>query len=121
MDKQSLPRAFKNATKGIVYCLINERNMKIHIALACLAGCLAWYLSLDRYEILILLVTIASVLVTEMLNTVVEAVVDIVSPEIHPLAKIAKDVAAGAVLITAITSLLVGYILFFDKIYFSLV
>jgi len=117
MDKQSLPRAFNNAAMGIVYCARHERNMKIHIVLACFAGCLAWWLRLDSYEILILLLTIASVFITEMMNTVVEAVVDIVSPEVHPLAKIAKDVAAGAVLIATIVSLLVGYILFVDKLW----
>ena len=117
MNKQSLPKAFKNAFLGIVYFARHERNMKINIVLASLAGCLAWWLCLDPYEILILLVTISSVLITEMLNTVVEKVVDIVSPEVHPLAKIAKDVAAGAVLISAIVSLLVGYILFFGKMW----
>jgi len=117
MDKQSLPRAFLNAFMGIAYCTLHERNMKIHMIAACLAGLLAWWLSLDRYEILILLLTISSVLITEMMNTVVEAIVDIVSPEVHPLAKIAKDVAAGAVLIATIISLLVGYILFFEKMW----
>lgn len=115
MAKQSLPRAFKNAFAGFSYCVLHERNMKIHIIAACLAGCLAWWLQLDRYEILILLLTIAIVFVVEMMNTAVEALVDIVSPEVHPLAKIAKDVAAGAVLIATILSLFVGYILFFEK------
>ncbi|MBP2626356.1 MAG: diacylglycerol kinase [Firmicutes bacterium] len=117
MDKQRLPRAFKNAFVGILYCVRYERNMKIHMIAACLAGCLAWWLQLDRYEMLILLLTISSVLVAEMLNTVVETLVDIVSPEVHPLAKIAKDVAAGAVLIASIISLFVGYILFFEKLW----
>ena len=116
MDKQSLPRAFKNAVDGIVYCALHERNMKIHIIAALLAGYLAWYLRLDSDEILILILTIASVLITEMINTVVEVIVDMVSPQVHPLAKIAKDVAAGAVLISTIVSLLVGYILFFEKL-----
>ena len=117
MDKQSLPSAFNNAAKGIVYCALHERNMKIHITVAFFAGCLGWWLQLNRYEMLILLLTISSVLITEMMNTVVEAVVDIVSPEIHPLAKIAKDVAAGTVLIATIVSLFIGYILFFEKMW----
>ncbi|WP_378953787.1 diacylglycerol kinase family protein [Pelosinus sp. sgz500959] len=115
--KQSLSQAFKNAFSGIVYCLLHERNMKIHMAAAFFAGGLAWWLQLDDDKILVLLVTISSVLVAEMVNTVVEKVVDMVSPEVHPLAKIAKDVAAGAVLITAIISLIVGYILFWKKIW----
>ena len=117
MAKQSLSRAFKNAFAGIVYCVKHERNMKIHIAFAILAECLAWQLQLDHYEMLILLLTISSVLVTEMVNTVVEAIVDLVSPELHPLARIAKDVAAGAVLMATIISLFVGYLLFFEKLW----
>lgn len=112
-----MPSAFKNAFSGIVYCVRYERNMKFHIIAALIAGGMAWWQRLSPYEILILLLTVASVLVAEMMNTVVEAVVDLVSPEIHPLAKIAKDVAAGAVLVVAMTSLLVGYLLFFGKIW----
>ncbi|MBC8014187.1 MAG: diacylglycerol kinase family protein [Sporomusaceae bacterium] len=117
MAKQSLLQAFKNAFAGIVYCTRFERNIKIQIAAAFIAGGLAWWLKLDRYEIAILLLTVVIVLVVEMINTVVEAIVDIVSPEFHPLAKIAKDIAAGAVLISAACSLLVGYLLFSGKIW----
>lgn len=116
MGKQTLWRAFQNALSGIRYCLLYERNMRIHMMFACAAGGLAWWLQLADYEILILLLTISSVLLAEMVNTVVEVVVDLVSPQVHPLAKIAKDVAAGAVLLTAIISLFVGYILFWEKI-----
>ena len=117
MGKQSLPQAFKNAFAGIAYCTRYERNMKIQITAAILAGGLAWWFDLDRSEIAILLLTVASVLVAEMINTVVEAIVDMVSPEFHPLAKIAKDAAAGAVLISAAVSLLVGCLLFSGKIW----
>ena len=117
MDKQSLPRAFANAFAGILYCVLHERNMKIHMFAACLALWLAWWFQLDSYEYLILIVTIASVFIAEMMNTVVETIVNIVSPDMHPLAKIAKDVAAGTVLIATIVSLLVGYILFSSKIW----
>lgn len=119
MGKQSVPKAFKNAFAGIIHCIVYERNMKIHMIATILAGVMAWWLRLNRYELLILVVTVVSVLVAEMMNTVVEAIVDMVSPEIHPLAKIAKDVAAGVVLIAAMTSLLIGYLLFFEKIWHS--
>jgi len=115
--KQSLSNAFKNAFMGIMYCIRNERNMKIHMIAATLAVTLAWWFDLDSYEMMILLLTISSVFVTEMINTALEALVDIVSPEKRPLAKIAKDAAAGAVLITALSSLFVGYLLFFEKIW----
>jgi len=117
MVKQSFSQAVKNAFAGIVYCARYERNMKIQMLAAFLAGSLAWWLNLDRYEITILFLTVASVLVVEMMNTVVEVIVDMVSPEFHPLAKIAKDVAAGAVLISAANALLVGYLLFSGKIW----
>lgn len=116
MAKQSLPKAFRNAFAGIVYCIRYERNIKIQIAIAVLAGALAWWIDLDRYERAVLLLTIAGVLVAEVMNTVAEAIVDIISPEFHPLAKIAKDAAAGAVLISAVTSLLIGYLLFSSKL-----
>ncbi len=115
IGKQSLFQAFQNAFSGMIHCVIHERNMKIHMMFALIAGGLAWRLQLDRYETLILLLTIASVLFAEMVNTVVETMVDLISPQIHPLAKIAKDVAAGAVLLTAINSLFVAYILFGEK------
>lgn len=117
MERQSLRRAFENAFAGIVHCILYERNMKIHIVAALLAGITAWWLKCNTYEILILVITIAGVLVAEMMNTMVEALVDLVMPEIHPLAKIIKDVAAGIVLVVAIASLVVGYLLFFEKIW----
>lgn len=117
MRKQSLLIAFKNAFAGIYYCATHERNMRIHIGAGLIVAFLSWWFTLEKYEILILLVTVESVLLAEMINTVVETVVDMVSPEFHPLAKIAKDVAAGAVLITAIFSLVVGYMLFFSKVW----
>jgi diacylglycerol kinase len=117
MGKQSIISAFKNAFAGIWYCIVYERNMKIHLIVAFLVGGLAWRMELNRYEMLILLLTVASVLITEMFNTVVETLVDLVSPQIHPLAKVAKDVAAGMVLVVAIASVLVGYVLFFSRIW----
>lgn len=117
MAKQSIFQAFQNAFAGIVHCVLYERNMKIHMIAAILVAILAWWLRLNRQEIIILVLTVLCVLVAEMMNTVVEAVVDLVSPGIHPLAKIAKDVAAGIVLIAAATSLLIGYFLFIEKIW----
>lgn len=117
MKKQNIVSAFKNAFNGIVYCVGHERNMKIHIGATIIVALLSWWFRLDRYELIVLLVTIAIVYITEMMNTVVEVLVDLVSPEFHPLAKIAKDVAAGMVLVSAVFSLLVGYMLFFLKIW----
>jgi diacylglycerol kinase len=81
------------------------------VILAAAACGLAAWLHISRAEWSVLILTIASVLILEGLNTTVEAAVDLASPEIHPLAKIAKDVAAGMVLIAAIASVIVGLII----------
>ena len=86
-------------------------------AAAILAMVLGAYLGLPGGELALLAITIAAVLVAEMFNTAVEALVDIVSPGYHPLAKVAKDVAAGGVLVTAIVSLVVGYLLFIPRLF----
>lgn len=114
--KRSVLWALKSALSGIYYCICHERNMKIHIGATLLVVLLSWRFALEKSEVFVLLLTVQSVLVAEMINTVVETVVDMISPEIHPLAKIVKDLAAGAVLITAIFSLIVGYMLFAPKI-----
>jgi len=117
MERQSLFYAFKNAWSGIFFCLKTERNIKIHILATFVVSILAWYFNLDKYEILVLVFTVMIVLVAEMLNTVIETVVDLISPEYHPAAKVAKDVAAGAVLIAAVAALIVGYVLFYDRLF----
>jgi diacylglycerol kinase len=101
---------------GIRYCYATQRNLKIHAAAAVAAVSAGVYLGLSAAELAVLALTIAGVIAAEMLNTAVEAVVDLVSPEFHPLAKIAKDVAAGAVLVMAFASLAVAYLLFVRKI-----
>lgn len=112
----SIFRSFHHAIAGILYCLRAERNMKVHCIAAAAVGVLAWRLELECRDLLILLLTVTSVLVAELFNTAIERVVDIVSPEFHPLAKIAKDVSAGAVLVTAAASLLVGYLLLLPRL-----
>ncbi|NLY79222.1 MAG: diacylglycerol kinase family protein [Lysinibacillus sp.] len=107
-------RSFRFAFSGIKMGM-KERNMRIHIICGIIA-ILAGFLShLSAVEWLILILTIALVIGMEMVNTAIENVVDLVSPEYHPLAKIAKDVAAGAVLVVAIASVLIGLILFVPK------
>lgn len=109
---RNLIRSFRYAFAGVLYCLRTQPNMRIHGLAAMFAAILAWRMGLSRVELVLLALAIAAVLVAEMFNTAIEAVVDLISPQFHPLAKIAKDVAAGAVLLTAIASLAVGYILF---------
>jgi undecaprenol kinase/diacylglycerol kinase (ATP) len=79
---------------------------------------LGFYFQIKRIEWIILVISIALVMAMEMVNTAIEAIVDLVSPNYHPLAKVAKDVAAGCVLVTAIASVIVGVLLFYP--YFSI-
>ena len=112
MRVASLILSFRYAFAGVRYFLWTQRNAKIHSAIGLAAIGAGVALGIDRYEWLALLVTITIVIAAEGVNTALEAVVDLVSPEYHTLAKIAKDVGAGTVLITAIASVIIGMVLF---------
>jgi diacylglycerol kinase (ATP) len=104
--------SFRYAFAGVGYLLWTQRNAKIHTALGLAAVALGFLLRIERGEWLALVLTIVVVLAAEGVNTAVEAAVDLASPAYHPLAKVAKDVAAGTVLLTAIGAVIVGLILF---------
>ena len=114
-DKR-LVDSFNFAIEGLISSLKNEKHMKVHILAAIIIVILAIIINASKVEILIISLSVSFVLITELINTAVEAIVDLVSPERHPLAKLAKDVAAGAVLVAAINALCVGYLLFYDKL-----
>jgi diacylglycerol kinase (ATP) len=112
MRAGSVVASFRYAFAGLRYLLWTQRNAKIHTAIGLAAIVLGFVLRLDRYEWLTLTLTIAIVLAAEGVNTAIEAVVDLASPTFHPLAKIAKDVGAGTVLLTALAAVIVGMLLF---------
>jgi len=112
MGKTSLNSSFRYAIAGIIYALVRERNMRIHFLAACAAVALGFWLDISRMEWGLLSITITMVIAVEMVNTAVEKTVDIITGEYHPLAKAAKNVAAGAVLLTAINALVMAYIIF---------
>lgn len=116
MKLKKLVDSFNNAIDGIIYTVRTQRNMKIHmvVTLGVLIVCL--FFNVSKSEFLILAITITMVIGAELLNTAIEAVVDMNTNHYHPLAKIAKNVAAGAVLLTAINAVVVGYIIFWDKL-----
>jgi diacylglycerol kinase (ATP) len=116
MRADSLAASFRYAFAGLGYLLWTQRNAKIHSALGLAAIALGFILGLDRFEWLVLTLTIAIVLAAEGINTALEAVVDLASPDYHPLAKIAKDVGAGTVLLTAIAAVIVGLLLFLPRL-----
>lgn len=114
--KAPLRKSFGYAFEGILTCIKKERNMKIHIAAAVLVVIAGIVLKLSPVEWCICLVLFGLVMALELVNTAVEAVVDLVTEERKPLAKTAKDTAAGAVLAAAIMAAAIGCIIFVPKI-----
>lgn len=108
--------SFSYASSGIKTALKNEPNIRIHLVIALLAVILGLFLNFNSIEWIILAFTIAFVLILELINTTLESIVNLVSPEIRPQAKIAKDVSAAAVLVSALLSLVVGAFLFLPKL-----
>lgn len=104
-------KSFAVAISGIGFALRTQSHMRFHTVAAALACTLAFIVSLEPLEWAIILISIALVISAEMLNTAIEQVVDLASPGIHPVAKVAKDVAAGAVLITAFISAIIGLLI----------
>ncbi len=105
-------RSFKPAIDGWLYVLRSQQNAWIHAAISVIAIGLSLWLDIKAIEWAIILLTMGMVWMAEFLNTALEAIVDLASPETHPLAKIGKDIGAAAVLISALTALLVGLIIF---------
>ncbi len=103
---------FGHAFIGLWYALRTQRNARVHVSIAILALLLAIILRISAVEFAMVFVAITSVFIAEMFNTVFELCIDLASPEYHPLAKIAKDVAAGAVLLSAILSVVIGSFVF---------
>jgi diacylglycerol kinase (ATP) len=105
--------SFNYAIEGIVYALRTQRNMRLHVLAGFTVLVAALFFRISRLELISVVFAIALVLCCELINTAVEATVDIAIDRPDPLAKIAKDVAAGAVLISSIVALVVGYLVFF--------
>ncbi len=116
MYRRSTLKSFTFAFEGIVYVLRTQRNMKIHFAVAFLVMGGSLFFDLQRTELIVVMLAVAFVLVMEMVNTAVEAAIDTFGTAFDPMAKIAKDVAAGAVLISSLNALAVAYLIFFDRI-----
>jgi diacylglycerol kinase (ATP) len=108
----SVLQSFNYATEGIIHALRTQRNLWIHFAFAVGVFIAAVALGVTRLELMLLLIAITFVLVAELLNTALEAAVDVASTSFDPMAKLAKDIAAGAVLIAALNAVAVGYLVF---------
>ena len=112
----SIIQSFNYAFEGVIWVLRTQRNMRIHFAIAIVVLILAFAYDVSRLELVALLLAIAFVLITEMINTAIEAATDIATTSFDPLAKLAKDIAAGAVLIAAVNAIVVGYLVLADRL-----
>lgn len=108
--------ACQNALNGIIYAITTQSNIKKQLVIAVIVMLVSIFFDLSKAEFLCLMFTVILIIVAEMVNTAIETVVDLYTDLYHPKAKIAKDVAAGAVVITAINAIIVAYFLFFEKI-----
>lgn len=103
--------SFRHAFAGLAYVLRTQPNVWIHTAIAAGVVALGLWLGLGLVEWAVLVGTMALVLTAEFANTIVETTIDLITPEYHPLAKVAKDVAAGAVLLSAIAAVVIGLLI----------
>jgi diacylglycerol kinase (ATP) len=112
----SILESFNFAFEGVIHVLRTQRNMRIHFAIAAAVLVAALALGVDRVELIALLLAISFVLIAEMINTALEAGIDVATTSFDPLAKLAKDIAAGAVLIATVNAVAIGYLVFSDQI-----
>lgn len=112
-------KSFRYAFRGIVYCINNERNMRIHLVVAMYMLVFSAFFKLSGEGYAVLFLTIAGVMTAEMFNTVAEELCDLDAASFHPVVRIVKDMAAGAVLIAALFSVAVGVSLFWQPAVFE--
>ncbi len=111
-ELRELKKSFLYALKGFFYCIKNERNMRIHIVFAVFMFTFSLFFKLTGLEYAVLFLTIGMVIFCEIINTAIEALVNLSSPAYNSLAKVAKDVAAGGVFLSSIVAVFVGIALF---------
>ena len=111
-----LINSFKYAIQGLVYAFKKEQNMLIHVIICITVIALGILLKISYFEWLICFILFGLVMSTELINSAIEALVDLVSPNKHPLAKIAKDTASAAVFIFALVALVSGIFILLPKI-----
>lgn len=108
--------SFKYALEGIIIALKQEPNLKFHFLIALLVIFFSWYLKISEIEFLLIIMLIGIVVSLELTNTAIEEIIDSFTSEVHPGAKKAKDIASGAVLVAAITSAVIGVVIFLPYI-----
>ncbi|PKG21786.1 diacylglycerol kinase [Niallia nealsonii] len=118
--RNNLFSSFRFALSGIVRAVKKERNLKFHLIISSIIIFLGFYYQVSAVNWMMLAIAMGLVITMEMMNTAIERVVDLVTKDFHPLAKEAKDIAAGAVLVAAVVSVVIGLIIFLPKIVDSL-
>ena len=113
--RPSIIQSFNYAIEGVIHVLRTQRNMRIHFAIAVAVLVIGVAAGVSRVELIVLLLSITFVLVSEMINTAIEGTIDAATTSFDPMAKLAKDIAAGAVLISAVNAVAVGYLVFAGK------
>ena len=109
---KNLPTSFRYAMQGIIYGFVSQRNFRIHLFIGALVFVFGIVLNLSFNQLAVLVLTVTAVLVLELLNTAIESVVDLaIGNRFHPLARIAKDCSAAAVLVASISSLVIAFLL----------
>jgi undecaprenol kinase len=114
--KHTLASSFKFGFEGIGAAAVKERNVKIHIVISGFVILAGFVFSISKYEWIAIILSIGGMISMEMMNTAIERTVDMYTKEYHPLAKQAKDIAAGAVLVFAIASVIIGLIIFLPRL-----
>ena len=118
---ENLFSSFQYAAQGLRYSFLSQLNFRIHLIISAFVFGIGLWLNLSVIELAILVLTIASVLILELINTSVEAVTDLaIGRKFHPLARIAKDCAAAAVVIAAISSLVIACLLILPKLFIQI-
>jgi diacylglycerol kinase (ATP) len=115
-EAASLVTSFNYAFEGIIYVVRTQRNMRVHFAVALGILPVAVLLGVTRFELLAVMLAVSFVLIAEMINTALEKAIDVATNSFDPLARVAKDVAAGAVLVAAVNAVFVGYLVFADRL-----
>lgn len=116
MKVKKLLDSFNYAIDGIIHAVRTQRNMRIHMVAALFVLTACFFYDLSKMELVAVWIVITMVISSEMINTAIESAIDATTNYYHPLAKIAKNAAAGAVFLTAINAVIVGYIIFWDKL-----
>ncbi len=116
MKRRPLFQSFNHAIDGLIFVLRTQWNMRIHLGIAGLVLTLSLVFGVTGTEFILLLLAIAMVISAELINTAIEAVIDVTTTSFDPMAKIAKDVAAAAVLVTALASTIIAYVIFYPKL-----